>query len=119
MENNLKLKLRVYINNNKDETFMGIGVMWLLKGINKHGSIRQAASEMEMSYTKAFNILKTLEESLGKKILQRHRGGNSREGTTLTEFGLCFLEKFDAFNTNVESYCNNQFDIFCLELDKK
>ncbi len=115
----MKLKLRIYLNNDKNKSFMGIGVLWLLEGIKEHGSIRKAASEMDMSYTKAFNILKSLEESLGKPILYRNKGGNAREGTTLTDFGLWFINRYKDFNKTIEEYSNIKFENFCLDLAKK
>ncbi len=114
----VKLKLRIYIANEKDESFMGIGVLWLLKGIEEYGSIRRAAAEMDMSYTKAFNILKRLEKSLGEAILERHKGGNSREGATITEFGRKFLDQYEEFNKKIEDYSNSQLNDFLKNINE-
>ena len=113
----MNLKIRLYIEDENNDSFMGIGVLWLLSGIDKHKSIRKAALEMDMSYTKAFNILKNLEKSLNQPILIRNRGGNDREGTTLTEFGHLFLESYKKFNDNVEKYSRDEFNLFMKKIN--
>ncbi|MBB6478720.1 LysR family transcriptional regulator [Spirochaeta isovalerica] len=117
MEKKLKLKVRIYIEDEKKNSFMGIGVLWLLEGIENCGSIRQAAGEMNMSYTKAHQILKNLEESLGETILQRHKGGNERSGTSLTGFGKTFLKSYRKFNEKVVSDTQMEFDRFLKEME--
>lgn len=114
----MNLKIRLYIENEKKETFMGIGVLWLLKGIEKNGSIRRAAQDMNMSYTKACQILKKLETSLDKIILERQKGGNSRMGTSLTEYGVNFLHAYEHLNKNVEDLCQLEYSQFLKKLDK-
>ncbi|RQW01038.1 MAG: LysR family transcriptional regulator, partial [Calditrichaeota bacterium] len=69
----MNLKVRIYLENEKHSSFMGVGVLWLLEGVATCGSIRQAAGDMNMSYTKAHQILNNLEESLGRTVLERHR----------------------------------------------
>lgn len=112
----MKLKIRVYISDDDNESFMGIGVLWLLQGIEKHKSIRKAAIEMDMSYTKAYKILKKLESSLGENILERQKGGNNREGTSLTTFGSWFLNRYEHFNNRIEKNCHNEYGKFLKDL---
>ena len=45
-----------------DDRFFGPGVCELLERIREPGSIQAAAAQMEMSYTKAWRILKRAEE---------------------------------------------------------
>lgn len=113
----MKLKIRLYIEDDNKDTFMGIGVLWLLKGIQKEGSIRKAAQEMNMSYTKACQILNKLEKSLNQVILERHKGGNRRVGTFLTEYGENFLKSYEKFNSDVEHFCQIEYDHFLSRLD--
>ena len=56
----MNLKVRLYFEDDQNGSFMGIGLLWLLEGIKEQGSIRKAAQDMDMSYTKAFQILKKL-----------------------------------------------------------
>ncbi len=113
----MNLKIRLYIEDDNSESFMGIGVLWLLKGIQSKGSIRKAAQEMNMSYTKACQILNKLEKSLNEVILERQKGGNSRVGTYLSEYGEKFLKSYETFNFEVESFCQVEYKKFMSRLD--
>lgn len=115
----MKLKIRTYFEDEQNDSFLGIGVLWLLEGIGKHGSIRKAAEVMGMSYSKAHQILKKLENTLGFPMLERHRGGNDRTGARLTEKGEKYLEKYRVFHRRIEEYCNNEFDLFRKEIEKE
>jgi len=74
---------------------MGIGLVWLLRGVEKTGSLNLAAREMDMSYSKAHKLVKILETALGCKVLACVRGGNTRGGSALTPSGLRFLERYE------------------------
>jgi len=113
----LKLKVRIYFEDDKNHSFMGVGVLWLLEGVENCGSIRQAAGEMNMSYTKAHQILKNLENALGRKVLQRHRGGNDRSGASLTEFGEKFLCEYKKFNMKIDELSRMEFERFIKEME--
>lgn len=113
----MKLKTRIYFEDEEKKSFMGIGVLWLLEGIVESGSIRKAAERMNMSYTKAHNILKNLEDSLGRALLERHKGGNQRKGTELTPFGQKFLEKYGTLNRKIEEYGQAQFELFRKDME--
>lgn len=115
----MKLKIRTYFEDDSHETFMGIGLLWLLEGIEKEGSIRRAAEEMNMSYTKAHQILRKLESTTGKTFLERHKGGNDRMGTTLTPYGKKYLDLYREFNRKVEDYCRSEFEQFRKEVEKE
>ncbi len=105
----MEVKLKIYFTDNTGTQFMGIGVFWLLCGIRKHGSIRKAASEMQLSYVKAHSMLNKLENHLGIKVLERKRGGDNREGTVLTPEGLDLIELYDEYQKKVKSYAEREF----------
>ena len=75
----------------KDElSLLSMGKYYLLKEIEKTGSIKKAAENLGLPYKKAHLQLKLLEERLGYKILKRERG----KGTVLTEEGKKLLELY-------------------------
>jgi len=80
---------------------MGIGTAWLLRGVEKAGSLNEAAKEMDMSYSKAHKLVKTLEAALGEKVLASARGGSDRGGSALTPEGLRFLERYEALDASI------------------
>jgi molybdate transport system regulatory protein len=108
----MKVKVRVSITNAKGEGYMGIGLVWLLKKIQKFKSIRLAAMDMELSYTKALTILNRLEKNLGQKVLVRTRGGMVRGGAELTPFAEAYIKAYEDFADDVSDYAKRRFKGF-------
>ena len=115
----MKLRLKISIANEEGEGFMGIGLVWLLRRINKFGSISLAAQDMNMSYVKALKILNRLEENLGRKILIRKRGGSNRGGAELTPFAAKFIEEYDRFQRKIKLFSDQEFTKFLFRNFKK
>ncbi len=69
----------------------GPGIAALLEGIRRNGSIRRTASEMSMSYNKAWGILRTCEQALGFSLLERQVDGVHGGGAKLTAQGQIYL----------------------------
>lgn len=108
---NINLKVKLYLENEQDK-FMGIGVLWLLQKISVCGSLRAAAAEMGISYSKAFRMVENLEASLGVAVLERHRGGMQRSGARLTPFGQAFIILYDSFQKECKSLMEEPFEKF-------
>lgn len=113
----INLKVKIYLENEKDK-FMGIGVLWLLQKIEQKKSLRAAAAELGISYTKAFNMIKNLEQALDCQILERHRGGQNRDGSILTPFALEFIKLYDDFQNQCKDLLKKPFDKFSQKLNK-
>ena len=77
-----------------EERFFGPGVCELMERINETGSIQAAAARMEMSYTKAWRILKQAEAGMGVQLIARVTGGRNGGSSTLTEAGRRAVEAF-------------------------
>lgn len=112
---NINLKVKLYLEN-EQEKFMGIGVLWILQRIPVCGSLRAAATEMGISYSKAFRMIENLETTLGKPVLERHRGGMQRTGAKLTPFGQEFIVLYDNFQKKCKSLMEEPFEKFTDEL---
>ena len=108
----MELNTKIYLLDDKGEKFMGIGVLWLLEAIAESSSLRQAAQKMELSYSKAYSMIARLEKSLGKKIVDRKRGGHSREGVELTEFAKEFIVLYKEFQGRIKSETAPVFEEF-------
>src|SRR6056297_3980727 len=91
------LKTKLYLAESGVVSFMGIGVLWLLQYIDSFGSIRKAAAHMDLSYVKAHRMLTELERHLNFKVVDRKKGGDRREGASLTPEGKFFVETYDRF----------------------
>ena len=105
----MKVRVKVCLVSQRDEPFMGIGLVWLLTRIRQLHSIRQAARDMGMSYVKAHNILKRLERGLGRPLLLRSRGGTEKGGAKLTPFAERFLSRYSRHNDRVSCYAQKEF----------
>ena len=113
----MELKTKIYLVNTENEKFMGIGVVWLLEEIKKQSSLRAAANEIGISYSKAYSMMSILENSLGKVVLVRRRGGYSRQGAYLSEFGEKFLNAYKDFHKQLKQITQQPYDDFNNELN--
>ncbi len=77
--------------------FFGEGPCRLLRCVEKTGSLRAAAIEMEMAYSKASKILKQAETSLGFPLTTRNAGGKDGGGSRLTPEGKRWLQQYEAY----------------------
>ena len=112
---NINLKVKLYLENDQKK-FMGIGVLWILQRIEDCGSLRAAATDMGISYSKAFRMIETLESTIGVPVLERHKGGMQRSGANLTPFGKAFIALYDDFQKNCKVLLEKPFEKFSEEL---
>lgn len=70
-----------------EDIAMGPGKVDLLELVARTGSLREAAERMGMSYMRAWNLVRTMNQCFKKPLVVAARGGRSRGGTTLTETG--------------------------------
>ena len=77
IDGTLTLRLHVWFER-EEKIFLGIGRALLLEKIEEYGSLRQAATEMKMSYRAAWGKLKAAEESIGKPLVQKIKGKGQR-----------------------------------------
>ena len=113
---NVNLKVKLYLESDKGK-FMGIGVLWLWEKVKTCGSLRSAASELGISYSKAFRMVQNLETELGVEVLERKRGGMQRTGASLTRFGEDFICLYDTFQRECKVLLDKPFYDFGKKLD--
>lgn len=95
-----KLKYKLWIE--QEGKAFGIGPSVLLKTIYKTGSLNNAAKEMKMSYSQAYNLVKSLEKRLGFTLIESKIGGSGGGGSTLTKEALELIQTFDNFSRESE-----------------
>jgi molybdate transport system regulatory protein len=113
----MKIYVKLSVLNDQGQPFMGKGSGQLLLGIKRLGSINQAAKEMGLSYAKAMKIIKKMDASLGYKILKTKIGGKDHGGAELTPLATEFLEFFMAYEEQVSSFAQEQFNKINKHLD--
>ena len=74
----------------------GAGIRELLIRVESTGSLRQAASDMGLAYSKAWQIVRRAEEHLGFKLLERQIGGTGGGGSTVSSEGRWLVGAFGA-----------------------
>ncbi|MDO5690123.1 MAG: LysR family transcriptional regulator [Tissierellia bacterium] len=93
--NPLKISIKLIIASDDPAIFgnFGPGIVSLLKGIQRSGSLNQSAKDMNMSYSKAWRIIREAEEMLGFKLIDRLSGS---KGSLLTAEGIRILDLFES-----------------------
>ncbi|MDO4270593.1 MAG: LysR family transcriptional regulator [Eubacteriales bacterium] len=87
----------------------GPGPMRLLEGVRETGSLQKAAGSMGMAYSKAWKLIRGLEQAWGFQLLVRRPGGAKGGGSTLTEEGLALLERYESLLAEVEQAAEGAF----------
>ena len=93
-----------------DEKCFGPGVAALLTLVKTCHSLRAAAMEMGMAYSKAWTILKNAEEQLGFKLLLSTTGGKHGGGAVLTDEARQMLTAYDEYCEKLRAYGEKLFE---------
>lgn len=78
---------------------VGPGKVELLKNIQSTGSISSAAARMDMSYMRAWTLIKTMERCFKNRLVRVIRGGEKGGGAELTEAGEKILALYSRMET--------------------
>ena len=95
------ISLKLYFENKA----FGPGMSALLRGVEETGSLQGAAQGMNMAYSKAWSMIKKVEEGLGFQLIERY----GARGSKLTEDGEEFLKLYDVYDKKVEAYADKVF----------
>ena len=97
--------LRLYT----DRKCFGPGVAMLLRRVESLHSLRAAAMDMNMAYSKAWTILRAAERGLGVKLLHSTTGGRGGGGAVLTAEGAELLAAYDACDRELKEEARRLF----------
>jgi len=73
---------------------LGPGKVDLLEGIGQSGTIAEAARHLGMSYTRAWNLVHTMNACFKAPLVEMERGGTGRGHAALTETGKAVLDLY-------------------------
>ena len=96
-ENTMRPVTKIIFTDDNGIKFFGEGPFRLLCSVEKTGSLRAAAMEMEMAYSKASKLLKQAEANLGFPLTIRSTGGKDGGGSILTPEGKRWLRQYEAY----------------------
>ena len=93
----MKAVTKIIFADDNGNKFFGEGPLRLLRSVEKTGSLRAAAKQMEMAYSKACKLLKQAENALGFLLTTRSVGGKDGGGSILTPEGKQLLLQYEAY----------------------
>jgi molybdate transport system regulatory protein len=91
-----QLKIRIDLGK---RALLGPGKTQLLELVDRTGSIRKAAAAMDMSYRRAWLLLRETETIMGAPVISAETGGAHGGGATLTELGRSVIARYRAIET--------------------
>ena len=107
----------VQVRLGKEDLFFGPGKARLMEYIEETGSMQEACTKMELSYSKASKMMKKAEKQLGFKLLERRIGGSGGGGSRLTKKGRDLLKKYRELTRRVQEDADKVFaEVFGTEL---
>ena len=76
------------------EGFFGPGVRDLLLNIDKEKSVKAACESMQISYSKAWKIIRNVEKAMGETAVIRIHGGSEGGSASLSDSCRMLLERY-------------------------
>jgi molybdate transport system regulatory protein len=96
----MKIAYKIWLDN--DGKSFGDGPYELLRRVKKTKSLYRAAREMGMAYSKAWRLIRTMEERLGFVLLERKTGGQSGGGSLTTPMAKELMKHYGRFRKDVD-----------------
>jgi len=79
---------------NDEDGFFGPGVRDLLLHIDREHSVKAACHAMDISYSKAWKMIRKVEKAMGEPAVLRNHGGAEGGSATLTPACRALLDKY-------------------------
>jgi len=87
----------------------GTGLARLLEGVERCGTLREAAQAAHISYRHAWDMIKTAEKHLGQQLILPHSGGIGGGQSALSAEGRHLLEVFRRIDREVAAFADARF----------
>ncbi|MUP47454.1 LysR family transcriptional regulator [Gramella sp. BOM4] len=92
------------------EKIFGPGPVELLRLIEKEGSLSKAADKMKMSYKKAWDMVKRLNEHSEDPLVILKKGGSHGGGAQVTAHGIRVMAEFQSIQDELKKVLESQQD---------
>lgn len=97
----LHAECRLWLTNQDGKYILGLGGANLLKSINEEKNLGLAAKKIGVSYRKAWNILKKIENDFGESPVKTYKGGTGGGGgMELSEKAINLLNIYNALDSD-------------------
>jgi len=114
LSTNLKVKSKVWLENDLGNAVIGDGRFRILKAIRDTGSISKAAVRIKQPFRRVWARLKDAEEQCGFKLVER-----TRVGSKLTAEGEELMRKYAELNRICTRHANAKFRKLFLEGEQR
>lgn len=102
--------IHTFLYDDNGNRFFGEGPYQLLIGVGQTGSLRQAAAQMGMAYTKALAILRRAESALGCPLIERQTGGRGGGGSCLTDNAKELITRYTRYKKECSEAAQRIFE---------
>ncbi|MDR5590512.1 winged helix-turn-helix domain-containing protein [Christiangramia sp. SM2212] len=102
-----ELRIKCWVEDD-GEKFYGPGPNELIKKIQKEGSLSRAASEMNMSYKKAWDLIQRLNQHAEKPLVILKKGGSHGGGAEVTEYAREIVAEYDQLEKEIARLIEKQ-----------
>ncbi len=106
-----QISVQIRINFNAERA-IGPGRIELLEGVQRTGSLAQAARGMKMSYRRAWQLMQSLNSCLASPVSVAAKGGRHGGGATLTPAGKALIRAYRGFETRMTRESRLRFGKF-------
>lgn len=103
----LTLKYKIWLE--QEGRVFGKGPMDILTAVKEYGSLSEAARQLNMSYNKAFTLIKDIEKRLGYSLIITHKGGAGGGFSSLTNDAEILIKKYTLFIEECDQLLNKTF----------
>ena len=103
----MRTKVKVRLGED-DFWYFGPGVSELLKSIDRYGSVAGGALNMNLSYSKAWKMIKDSEKGFGCTLVERSTGGKGGGKAVLTDKARAIILLFDTLSEDVGEYAEKR-----------
>ena len=106
----LRAKVKVWIEDDKENLIFGGGKTQILEFIDETGSISEAAKKVGMNYKKAWTHIKILQEFLEDELVIAQKGGKGQGGTVLTPKAKEIIETYKILRKDIKAYTQKRYE---------
>ncbi len=106
-EKTMKISYKIWLDHHGKA--FGDGPYELLTRVEKTKSLHQAAQQMGMAYSKAWRLIRTLEQRLGFPLIERKVGGLSGGGSQITPKAKELMNCYGRFRKDIEKTLQKVF----------
>jgi molybdate transport system regulatory protein len=109
------LKTKIWLESGGLKVF-GDGPCDILQRVERTGSLRQTAAEINMSYSQAWKLINMIEENLGFPVLEKQAGGAGGGHSKLTGQAARLTMAYEQFRQEAEVNLKQLFDKYLADV---